>query len=202
MERRDNYQIQAQQAKQCFLRYDQQEIIARCQLRYDDAYLYTTFLHQNYRICRKSGNMQRQQGDAWIDGNSFGEVMTLLDWLCDSKPHRFLSGQWVNAHGFHRNLQEKEDGNALFFDAHPEAFEKACRALGGVKREGGDISYTIELMDGFSVWLRLWHGDEEFPPQLSCLWDKNMTMYIRYETSWYVLGLLMQRLREAMEDVQ
>ncbi len=197
----DNYKIQAAQAKKLFLTYDQQEIIARCRLEHDEAYFYTQFLNQTYRIHRTSGDMERLQGKQWMDGNSFGEVMTLLDWLCDSRADRHLSGHWINAHGFHRNLQEK-DGNAGFFDANSAAFEKACLALGGVPCTGADISYTIELMDGMSVWLRLWHGDAEFPPQLSCLWDENMTMYIRYETSWYVLGLLMQRLREAMEHVQ
>ena len=45
--------------------------------------------------------------------------------------------------------------------------------------------------------VQLWYGDEEFPPRLRFLWDENTTRYIRYETTWYALGLLMKRLREA-----
>ena len=44
MIRRDNYQLQAQQAKKHFLTYDQQELIDRCRIKYDEAYFYITFL--------------------------------------------------------------------------------------------------------------------------------------------------------------
>ena len=46
--------------------------------------------------------------------------------------------------------------------------------------------------------VQLWHGDEEFPPNLRLLWDENTLRYLRYETTWYAAGLLMQRIRERM----
>ena len=202
MIRRDNYQIQAAQAKKRFLTYDQQELIRRCRLRHDGDYFYITFLSEPYRICRKTGDTQRQVGDSWVDGNSFAEIMTILDWLCDSKPDRYITGRWVNlvTHGpyFHRNLQEEEDPNAVRFDQNPDGFRAACLALGGERMPGGDISYAIELVDGLRILVQLWHGDEEFPPSLRCFWDENALQYLRYETSWYAVGLLMRRLRERM----
>ena len=79
IQRVDNYKIQAGQAKKLFLTYDQQELIRRCRLEYDPDYLYVPFLAQTYRIHRRTGDMERCVGDAWVDGNSFGEVMTILD---------------------------------------------------------------------------------------------------------------------------
>lgn len=201
--KQDNYKIQAQQAKKLFLTYDQQELIARCRLRHDENYFYIIFLNSPYRICRKSGDMERLQEDGWVDGNSFGEVMTILDWLCDSRADRYITGRWINlvnhGHYFHRNLQEeKADPDAVLFDGHPETFQKACRALGGEAFPGADISYAIELVDGLKVLVQLWHGDEEFPPNLRCLWDENATKYIRYETTWFALGLLLNRIKENM----
>lgn len=203
----DNYKIQAAQAKKLFLTYDQQELITRCRLAFDDNYLYFTFLHAPYRICRKTGDLYRREADAWVDANSFAEVMTVLDWLCDSKPDRFLTGRWVNivalGHAFHGNLQEnKKDPYAMLFDRAPEGFARACRRLGGEKMEGADLSYAVELVDGVRIWVQLWHGDEEFAPRLRCLWEENVLQYIRYETTWYASGLLLQRLKENMEDPQ
>jgi hypothetical protein len=199
---RDNYAIQTKLAQERFLTYDQQELIARCRLRYDDDYFYICFLGSPYRICRKSGCMERKTGDNWIDANSFHEVMTILDWLCDSKSDRYITGRWINVvshrHYFHGNLQEDEDPTARFFDQNPEAFARACRNLGGEAEEGADVSYAIELVDGLKVLVQLWHGDEEFAPRLRCLWDENTEKYLRYETTWYAVGLLMRRIREQM----
>ena len=196
----NNYAIQLAQAKKRFLTYDQQELIDRCALRCDEAYFYVRLLGSDYRIDRASGDMERKTENGWVDGNSFGEVMVLLDWLCDSKPDRYISGSFMNivtqCHNFHRNLQEEtEDADAVYFDRHPEAFCAACEALGGRRMSRGDMSYVIELLDGLEILVQFWHGDEEFAPRLLFFWDANVLMYIRYETTWYALGLLQKRLR-------
>jgi hypothetical protein len=201
MKRVNNYDLQVQQAKGRFLTYDQQELISRCRLKYDEAYFYIRFLGSPYRICRKTGNMQRQSSRGWVDGNSFAEVMTILDWLCDSRPDRYVTGRFANVvtqnPNFHRNLQEdREDPDATLFSSHPEAFCEACQALGGIQMSGADLSYAIELVDGLQVLVQLWHGDEEFPARLCLKWDENVTRYIRYETTWYAAGLVISRLRE------
>lgn len=201
--RKDNYQIQLGQAKRRFLTYDQQELIRRCRLRHDEEYFYIRFLSEEYRICRRSGDMERFHGSCWVDGNSFGEVMTILDWLCDSKEDRYIANRWVNVvnQGFsiHRSLQEDgPDPNAEYFDKDPEAFAAACQVLQGEPLPGADIGYAIELVDGLRIFVQLWRGDEEFPARLRCLWDENVLRYIRYETTWYAVGLLLRRIRENM----
>ena len=201
----NNYDIQLAQAKKLFLSYNQQELIRRCRLKYDAAYFYITFLGFPYRICRTTGDMERKQGEVWTDGNAFGEVMTVLDWLCDSKPDRFITGKWINVvsqgHYFHSNLQEDgEDPDARHFDKDPESFHRACRALGGVQEKSADISYAIELLDGVKILVQFWHGDEEFPPRLRFLWEENVLQYIRYETTWYALGVLIRKLRECANE--
>ena len=199
----DNYAIAAAQAKKRFLTYDQQELIGRCRLRFDDEYFYFRFLGEQHRLCRKSGDLSRMHGGSWVDANSFGEVMTVLDWLCDSRADRYITGRWVNvvtqSHSIHTGLQEdREDPDALLFDRDPGAFAKVCEALGGVRVTGGDISYAIELVDGLKICIQLWRGDEEFSPRLRFLWDENALRYIRYETTWYATGLLLRRLKENM----
>lgn len=200
---RDNYDLQRRQAQERFLTYDQKELIDRCRLRHDDEYLYITFLGSPYRICRHTGRMERKAGEAWVDGNSFYEVLTVLDWLCDSKGDRYITGRWINpvtsGPSFHTGLQEGENPNAAYFDAYPESFRSACEKMGGEAFPGADISYAIELVDNLWILVQLWHGDEEFPPRVRCLWDENTYKYIRYETTWYANALLMHRIRENMQ---
>lgn len=58
-EKRNNYAIQVAQAKKWFLTYDQQELIHRCRLSFDENDFYVKFLAEDYCICRHSGDMER-----------------------------------------------------------------------------------------------------------------------------------------------
>ena len=108
-EKRDNYLLQLQQAQKLFLTYDQEKLIEKCALQADSQYLYAKMLSETYRICRKSGCTERFCDGTWVDGNGFAEVMTLLDWLCDSRADRYITGRWINVvthgHSFHSSLQ-------------------------------------------------------------------------------------------------
>ena len=149
------------------------------------------------------GNIQWRDGENWRDGNSYEEVMTLLDLLCDSKEDRHLSGRFRDMQSFglmfHQKLLEDKDPWAEKFQAESEAFRKACLALGGIELPQGDVAYAIELFDGLRIGVQLWFGDEEFPSNLRYLWDENALMYLKYETMYFARGMLLRRLREEME---
>ena len=199
----DNYALQAKCAKARFLTYDQEKLILKFALPHDERYLYPTMLGQLHRLSRTTGDLERQTPQGWVDANSFREVMTLLDMLCDSREDRHLSGRWKNmlsfGRMFHQNLLEEKDPWAEKFQAEPEKFRKACLALGGVAIPQGDIAYAIELFEGLRIGVQLWFGDEEFPPNLRYLWDENALMYLKYETMYFARALLLRRLREEME---
>ena len=204
MARVNNYLIQAQQAKARFLTYDQQKLIDKFNLKHDETYLYPCLLGRTYRIDRHTGQMQYGCGDIWHDGNSYEEVMTLLDLLCDSRDDRCLSGQWQNMQSFglqfHQNLlEEREDPVAARFDREPERLRRAAKALGADAVTGGDMGYAFELFDGLKIGLLFWHGDEEFLPRIRYLWDANAKQYIRYETMYFATTLLRRRIREFEE---
>ena len=204
MARVDNYAVQASLARQRFLNYDQQALIRKLQLKYDEDHLYTTMLGEAYRIHRRTGDIQRQFRDNWVDANSFSETLTLLDLVCDSREDRYLRFRWKNMNDFglmfHTNLLEQaKDPWADSFEQDPEGFRRACEALGGIPFEKGDIAYILEVFDGLPLVIQLWFGDEEFPAGLRFLWDENALMYIKYETMHYAKGLLLQRIREYMQ---
>ena len=196
----DNYKIQFQNAQKFFLTYDQEKLIRKFRLKADEDYLYTTMYGSPYRLCRHTGNLEKFQ-EKWVDANTFGEVMTLLDILCDSREDRFLTGKWMSTQMFgkyfHSGLLEPTfDELADVFDKNPGALEKACKALGGHPIQGGDEAWAVEVMDGLEIGIFFWHADDEFPAQIRFFWDENATMYIKYETMHYTLGLLRQLLRK------
>lgn len=199
MERKDNYAIQMVNAKQWFLKYDQEKVIKKCHLHADSQYLYAKMWGFLYRLNRQSGDLERQEDGIWLDANTFNEVLTLLDLLCDSREDRHLAGQWVSLQSlglqFHQNLVEDgRDPLAELFDREPERLHRSCRAMGGEMLKGADISYAIELFDGLKVAVQFWHGDDEFAPRLRYMLDANAKMYLKYETMYYALGFLKHRL--------
>ena len=202
MERRDNYAIMARQAKELFLQYDQQRLARKLGAKLDGDYLHTAFLGEPWRIHRQTGDISRLHGDAWVDANSFGEVLTLLDLVCDSREDRCPSGRWKNmrdfGHGFHQTLLEQRDPWAERFQACPEAFSRACQRLGGERYPLGDAAYSIPMFDRLRLLVQLWFGDEEFPAQLRYLWDENALQYLKYETMYYAVPLVLKRIVECM----
>ncbi len=205
MEKTDNYRIQAAQARQHFLSYDQEALIRKLKLRHDEAYLYTRLFAREYRISRATGNLWRKAEDIWQEADTFAETLTLFDLVCDSREDRHLSFRWKNMASFglmfHTSLLEgKKDPWAEKFEKDPEGFRRACRALEGRELPQGDIAYAMEIFDGLEVALQLWFGDEEFPANLRCLWDANAGMYLKYETMHFARGLLLNRLAQEMES--
>ena len=204
MPRVDNYRIQAQQAKVLFTTYPQEQLIAKLKLKHDETYLYPVMFSETYRIHRKTGDIDRETEEGWVDANSFGEVMVLLDLVCDSRKDRFVTGKWKNMTDFglmfHRNLTEnRADPWAEKFQADPQGFRKACESLGGVPFPQGDIAYTLEVFDGLRLTLQLWFGDEDFPAGLRLMWDENALMYLKYETMHFAKGLLLQKIGARMQ---
>ena len=198
----DNYRLQVEGAKKYFLRYDQEKLIEKLKLKADADWLYTRMLGREYRIHRKTGAVERREV-IWAETNEHGDVMTLLDLVCDSREDRFCSGNWVNMSNFgamfHRSLlEEREDPFARAIQDHPADFCRACEALGGTPGPSGDISYALEVFEDLKVLAQFWEEDEDFPPQVRWMWDANALMYLKYETMWYALGMLQKEILRRM----
>ena len=203
MERVDNYRLQVEQAQRHFLRYDQEKLIQKLKLEADGEHLYTQMLGTSYRIHRGTGQIQRLDTD-WVETHDHGEVMTLLDMVCDSREDRFPAGRWQNMLNFgslfHRSLMEdRADPFAERIQGNQEGFCRACEALGGIPGPGGDISFVLPVFEELRIAVQFWEGDDEFPSQIRWLWDENALMYLKYETMWFAVGLLRTKLRREME---
>ncbi len=203
MEKRNNYVIASVNARKLFLSYDQDALIRKLNLQSDDNWLYTRFFDGDFRVSRFTGDMERREGNAWISANGFNEVLTLMDLLCDSREDRHLSGRIKNmldfGHQFHQNLlEESKDPFPQKIQENPAAFAAACASMGGRERKGADVGFYIPVFQELSVTLLFWEGDEEFAPRLRFLWDENALQYLKYETMYYAVGYLKERLTEKM----
>lgn len=200
--RRSNYDITRDRVEGEFPRYDQEAVIEKFNLAHDEDYIYLRFTARDYRIDRRTGRVERLPEASHA---GFNEVMTIFDVLCGSKPGARLSGEFVRVNDLDGVTKTAYlggnlfDGSARAFSHRAEALRAACEKLGGTPGTVGDVSYTIPLFDFFPVTLQFWDGDEEFDPVLKLMWDRRTLDFMRYETTYYAAGHLLERLRELMD---
>lgn len=197
----DNYQLSRDRAQAYFLRFDQEAIIKQWQLKQDEDWLYLDFLSMPYRICRKTGIVERCRDNTQA---GHGEVLSIFDLLCHEGEYKTLSGHFAPVNslkGRPRAIGVGTDfhhGAAGCFDKDPEAFRASCRKLGGTEVSAGDIGFQFPVFQDLSVILKFYHSDEDFPASITLLWDENTLQYLFYETTFYIAGFLLSTIAENM----
>ena len=201
-QKRNNYEYARDRSRPEFLRHDQEEMIRRFSLRRDAAYLYLPFAGAEYRISRKTGEVERLCPEAGECPADYEETMTVYDVLCHENPG--VGTEWclVNSlPGVGQNSgvgENIETDDAARIRKNPEAFRRACRKLGGREIPLGDIGFEIPLFPFFPVRLRFYFADEEFPAQISILFHNLTLQYMHYETTYYAAACLFRAIRREM----
>ncbi len=205
----DNYDLQVDMAKQVFLRYDQQRLIRKFCLKADERYIYLNYLNTPFRICRKSGGIEEYIGSQWKQCRAYSTVMTVYDLLCyhEGTDAPALLGQWCTVGNFVvtgiTNTETFTKKYAARFNGRLEDVKAACEKLGGVlqpRMAGADVTCKFQVTPFFPVLLQFWEGDEEFPPKLILLWDRNTDKITHFETTFYLQGDLLERLWNEMQN--
>ncbi len=205
----DNYDLQVDIGKRIFLEYDQELLIRKFRLEADELWIYLNYMNTPCRINRKDGGVEECIKGAWKECRSFSTVMTIYDLLCyhQGETAPTLAGQWCAVGTFVvAGVTETDTFTkkyATLFDRHPEELRTACESLSGIllpHMAGADVTCRIPVTPFFPVLLQFWEGDEEFPPKLMLLWDRNTDRFLHFETTFYLQGDLLERLKNRMEE--
>ncbi len=197
----NNYEKMLDAARMRFLSYSIEQLRQQPGVADAGDILVIRFLDMEAKICKADGQI-------FLDGQraDFRQALTIYDYLCDGKPGAraagefcpvgILPGIFVGGSGLGLN------GNALAEKIHraPEAFRKACAAIGGREVALGDMGFEIPVFQGLTMMLKFYHADEEFPATMTLLWDRNILHFIRYETVYYLGGCVLGRLEGLMRE--
>jgi len=205
-----NYDVQVDVGRKIFLEYNQSLLIRKFALDADEQWIYITYLNTPCRISRVSGQIDELVKNIWTECRDYSTVMTIYDLLCyhtgDHAP--VLFGRWCTVGTFVvTGVTETETFTQKYakrFDGQMENLKKACQELGGVLQmpmAGADLTCRFAVTPFFPVLLQFWAGDEEFPPKLLLLWDRNTDSFLHFETTFYLQGDLLERLWTCMENL-
>ena len=205
----DNYDKQVDIGRRIFMEYDQARLIRKFGLEADENWIYLTYLNSRCRISRGNGQIDEWLDGVWMECRDFGTVMTIYDLLChhrgDTAP--VLRGQWCTVGSFIVTGVQSTGAftkkYAEMFDGRLAQLKAACARLGGTPEKrvaGADVTCRIPVTPFFPVLLQFWEGDDEFPPKLMLLWDRNSMDFLHFETTFYLQGDLGQRLARLVEE--
>ncbi len=74
-------------------------------------------------------------------------------------------------------------------------FSEVCKSLGGVAVKAGDVAFDLAFMQGLTVRLIMWEGDEEFPASAQILFSDNFTSSFTAEDMAVVGDVLLNAMR-------
>lgn len=101
-----------------------------------------------------------------------------------------------DAHFFQGPHELKTDGLILRFGSDPQGFARAGRRLGGKPADGGDAAVVLYPLPKIPVTVILWAGDDEFPPEVSILFDRSIEAHLSADAIWglanFSVGKLVQ----------
>ncbi len=198
---RDNYEIAKENARRYFLTFDQADVVTRPFISSDSSYFITTFAGQNCRISRETGTVELQQADGIWKEAGFNAALTVYDLLCYSRPDAQASGEFVTIGQLNNVFTSSANSDfyrshAVWFNDHQDALNAACRNMGGIPADTkGDIAWRLPMTDFLPIILQFWEADEEFPPSLTLLVDSRILDFMHFETIWYAVGHIMDRLK-------
>lgn len=196
-----NYEKMAAGARALFLQKDQAAMIARWGLTHDDAALYLTYFGERMRLDRATGVLTSLEPEGvYHSPDHVNETMAIFDLLAYPTVRPHASGRWASIStlggiigaGHDRTLSH--EGTAARFSGRMDALKAACERLGGKPLGKADVGYAIPVFEDFGIWFQFWEGDDEFPANIKYLFDENALQFMHYETLWYVMNSLAERL--------
>lgn len=197
-----NFEQLAAMGKPIFLRYDQKVMIRRYGLTANAREILIHYCGEHFRIVRETGEVLCRNGMP----AGPGVMLTVFDALCRDREPDGLAGCWKPVGSLPGAGQSNPDDVVLngpytwLFERHPDLLRKACANLGGRPFPVGDVACELPVFHWLPVVFQFWQGDDEFPSTVRFLWDENTLQYLHFETTYYVMGHILQRLEDQIRE--
>lgn len=202
-----NYTIMRNRMRGEFVKYDQEKMIRKFSLEQDETFIYIEFISRKYRIHRQNGVVEwSDDGFQTAAEADYNESMTIYDVLCNSKEDCHLAGKFCPSSMLKGTVHSFGSGGNLFnkaaeeFDGKRKELEYACDILGKRIDMNGDVAAELYPFPFLPMILQFWESDDEFPANIKFMFDENILDYMHFETTFFMRGHLLKRIREIMDQ--
>ena len=94
-------------------------------------------------------------------------------------------------------LEGIDPSGSLMLDYYSDIRMKANIST-SVPEGKSDVAYRIPMFPFLDVMLQYWDSDDEFPASLQLFVDDKTIDFMHYETAWFALSHLLERIKELM----
>ena len=196
----DNYEKMMEKARLLFCSEGMEKAAAKPFVRSDEDYFYAELAGETFRVSRTDGRVQCLRSPEFAEDADFSCTMTIYDLLTHENGNVQPAGAYCTIDSVnptkvsYGHIGGGNDNRARYYDENCVLFAKACQRLGTPVSGPGDLAFSIPLFSFMDVQVRLWFGDEEFPPQLQIMVDKNILSFILFETVYYAAAHILNRI--------
>ncbi len=201
--RTSHYEQVAEQWRQRFLTWDQEEIIRKLHIAdYDETSIRLSYFGILHAVDRRTGRISCPDRPDYEP--VFNEVMAIYNFFYYAEENAENSGEWVHFRdvkdaGVFEDAFERQvlKPFAEAFAGKPERFREAGARLGFTPLSYGDAGFLVPAFEKVPLQVIFWDGDEEFPASVNLLFDRNIIRFIHPED---VVLLGMECMRYFMEE--
>jgi hypothetical protein len=146
--------------------------------------IYLPFFNTTCEITVPGFEFHLGKGDDSISLSNQVLIVHYLNGVKDIPPtHKTVSFKDIPSGAFYYPAFAQRSINPLLrtFGQDPRTLECAAKQLGGEPARGGDLGITLRVFPKAPVTLLFWFGDEEFPPDLTMLFDATIQEFLSTE---------------------
>lgn len=158
------------------------------------------FLGERVEVTHPEGRVGRA-GEGWV--LPLWEQILILHYLCSERPvpvsDRVIAFVELPEGRFYDAAYQKRTKSRLLkvFGADPERLLAAARKLGAAPAALGDVAVKLRAFPRVDLYVALWRGDEEFPPDASVLLGERIIGFLDAEDTAVLASLVVGRLAKA-----
>lgn len=152
--------------------------------RIDDNRILIHYLNQPYQVVLPTGEISLKDKEENVP---IKDQILILHYLTQANgtpfTHKIITYGQIGGGKFYVPVFIKRNIDPLLksFSHRPELLLDLAQKIGGTKADYGDVSVSVDAFPRVRIFLILWKGDDEVPPNGTILFDGNIPNYLTSE---------------------
>lgn len=152
--------------------------------RIDDNRILIHYLNQPYQVVLPTGEISLKDKEENVP---IKDQILILHYLTQANgtpfTHKIITYGQIGGGKFYVPVFIKRNIDPLLksFSHRPELLLDLAQKIGGTKADYGDVSVSVDAFPRVRIFLILWKGDDEVPPNGTILFDGNIPHYLTSE---------------------
>lgn len=164
---------------------------------YDSTRIRLSYLNEPYLVDIRSGEIKHEEKE---EKPQLRDKIIMLHYLVDAKgtplTGKLLTYAQIEGGRFYFPVFQKRTIDPMIrtFSQDPDSLIRRAEKYGGERERYGDLSVSFRPLPKIKIYMVIWKGDNEVPPNGNILFDRNIVDYLCAEDIAVLTEILTWRL--------